>query len=125
MAILTAEYLVPARFRDHYDLYDEMSLNAFHFFIAKRISDELDRKYGWRATMYIIPQHEIWEEDFGLIADCDFEELPDGSLLVTFSREPYPPWGMLREEDYLWYPDGSLLPLFDQARERFYRENTV
>ncbi|MFZ6862797.1 hypothetical protein ACO0K7_09190 [Undibacterium sp. Ji67W] len=85
LVAMTCEYIVGARYRDLYDLYDEQSLDAFHGWLGKRISDALLQKYG-RCALDAIPYSEIWLDDLGLIADCDFEDLPDGSMRVTFSR---------------------------------------
>jgi hypothetical protein len=117
MAAFTCEYSVPASFRDLYDLNDELSLEAFHGWLGKRISNLLSEKYGLLA-LDLIPQHEIWRDDLGLISDCDFEDLDDGALLITFSREPCSKWGILHDEDLTRHADGTLEVNFEQARTR-------
>ena len=98
MAIRTCEYIVQATHRELYDLNDTDSLNAFHGWVGKRVSDSLIEKYG-PPGLDVIPQDEIWEDDLGLVQDCDFLEQPDGSLLVTFSRESAPEWRSFTESD--------------------------
>jgi hypothetical protein len=100
MDALTCEYIVHPAFRDHYNFNDTDSLDAFHGWLGKRISDELLKKYGRRA-LDSIPQREIWLDDLGLVADCDFEDLADGSMRVTFSRVPYPQSGIRCDEGYV------------------------
>lgn len=100
MDALTCEYIVHHAHRDHYDFNNIASLDAFHGWLGKRISDELLKKYGRRA-LDAIPMQEIWLDDLGLIADCDFKDLADGSMHVTFSRMPYPQLGIRSDEGYV------------------------
>lgn len=114
MAALTCEYTIKPAYRNLYNLDDEDSLNAFHGWVGKRISDELVKKYGYHG-LDVIPQHQTWDDDLGLISDCDFQELRDGSLLVTFSREPYPAWGGEPGRDFKVNSDGSLVMYFQSV----------
>jgi len=89
METFSCEYVVPHTFRNHYDLDDTESLDAFHAWLGRRLSDALLKKYG-RRVLDAIPQQELWLDDLGLVADCDFKDLPDGAMQVTFSRAAGP-----------------------------------
>ncbi len=89
METFNCEYVVPHTFRNHYDLDNPDSLDAFHAWLGRRVSDALLKKYG-RRVLDAIPQQELWLDDLGLVADCDFKDLPGGSMLVTFSRAASP-----------------------------------
>ncbi|AMP02102.1 hypothetical protein CAter282_4338 [Collimonas arenae] len=117
MGDMTCKYVVNSRYRDFYDLSDEHSLNAFHVWVAQRIAVVLEKKYGLRNFRILIWQN-IKEDDIGLIADCDFDELDDGSLCVTFSRDPYPNWEILHDEDVIWWPDTGMEVNLQQALAR-------
>ncbi len=89
MAAMTCEIVLNPKYREHYDLNDTDSLNAFHRWVGKSVTDALLKKYG-KAGLSVIARHELFEDDLGLVSDCDFQELADGSIRVMFSREPYP-----------------------------------